>query len=218
LFLDDAGERTLELAVRKMGLSARVHDHLLKVARTIADLDHNLYPSRHRRHPTRPSGNLWPSWRGTGPPQPLAKGGFPHTPISLRAGPRNRSTPVYMGVLERRLLPCYAECGGKIVRVLMIEGGKYPKITVELEDTKRRFVGTAYGDSLDSITLLDDLDRARSEFCGTTLWVKQAEALTYDPANNNHLRQMPERIHRKRPPLARGIGHRHRVPLDTSML
>ena len=38
--LDDAGERTLELAVRKMGLSARAHDRILKVARTVADLDH----------------------------------------------------------------------------------------------------------------------------------------------------------------------------------
>ena len=37
--LDDAGERTLELAVRKMGLSARAHDRILKVARTVADLD-----------------------------------------------------------------------------------------------------------------------------------------------------------------------------------
>ena len=36
--LDDAGERTLELAVRKMGLSARAHDRILKVARTIADI------------------------------------------------------------------------------------------------------------------------------------------------------------------------------------
>ena len=33
-----AGERTLEMAVRKMGLSARAHDRLLKLARTIADL------------------------------------------------------------------------------------------------------------------------------------------------------------------------------------
>jgi magnesium chelatase family protein len=39
--LDDAGERTLEMAMRRMSLSARAHDRILKVARTVADLDNS---------------------------------------------------------------------------------------------------------------------------------------------------------------------------------
>jgi magnesium chelatase family protein len=37
--LDDTGERTLEMAMRHMSLSARAHERILKVARTVADLD-----------------------------------------------------------------------------------------------------------------------------------------------------------------------------------
>src|SRR5438270_3382436 len=36
--LDESGERTLEMAVRRMNLSARVHHRMLKGARTVADL------------------------------------------------------------------------------------------------------------------------------------------------------------------------------------
>ena len=37
--LDGAGERLLRLAVNRLGLSARAYHRVLKVARTIADLD-----------------------------------------------------------------------------------------------------------------------------------------------------------------------------------
>ncbi len=37
--LDETGERTLEMAVRRMNLSARAHDRVLRVARTVADLN-----------------------------------------------------------------------------------------------------------------------------------------------------------------------------------
>jgi magnesium chelatase family protein len=37
--LNATGERTLEMAMKRMSLSARAHDRILKAARTIADLN-----------------------------------------------------------------------------------------------------------------------------------------------------------------------------------
>ena len=45
--LDDSSRNLLEVAIRKLGLSARASDRILKVARTIADLagEENLLTS-----------------------------------------------------------------------------------------------------------------------------------------------------------------------------
>jgi len=37
--LDEAGHRLLHAAMEKLGLSARAHDRVLRLARTIADLE-----------------------------------------------------------------------------------------------------------------------------------------------------------------------------------
>ena len=37
--IDEASHRLLEIAIDKLGLSARAHNRILKIARTIADLE-----------------------------------------------------------------------------------------------------------------------------------------------------------------------------------
>ena len=62
------GEKLLENAITKLGLSARAHDRILKVARTIADLDaaESIEPRHLRGYPV---SNLRPLLLGlTGPP------------------------------------------------------------------------------------------------------------------------------------------------------
>ncbi|MEK7408113.1 MAG: ATP-binding protein [Acidobacteriota bacterium] len=60
--LDESGERTLEMAVRRLGLSARAHDRILKVARTIAALDASV-SAKHLAEAVRdPAPSICP-WR-----------------------------------------------------------------------------------------------------------------------------------------------------------
>lgn len=87
----------------------------------------------------------------------------------------------------------YSECAGKTARVIAISRGITTEVTIEMEETRRRFViDGIYEDTIDHIALLDDLDRARSEFIGKTLWVKEGYASTYDSAGNFGTIQLPK--------------------------
>ncbi len=55
--LDAAGEKALEMSIRRLALSARAHDRILKVARTIADIGGaEQIQAKHRRGRAMPVG------------------------------------------------------------------------------------------------------------------------------------------------------------------
>jgi hypothetical protein len=78
--------------------------------------------------------------------------------------------------------PTYEETVGKIGTVIAVDAEEYPKVTIEMEGTGRRYIGTAYTGSLRAVAFLDEIDQARKELIGKTLWISSSSILTYNDA------------------------------------
>jgi hypothetical protein len=79
--------------------------------------------------------------------------------------------------------PTYEEAAGKIGTVVAVEPGQYPKVVIEMEGGHRRYEGTVYLEDLEGIAFLEEIDAARRELIGKTLWILSSAITTYDEAS-----------------------------------
>lgn len=81
--------------------------------------------------------------------------------------------------------PTYEEAAGKIGTIELIEKGRYPKVTIRMEESGKKYVGTVT-DNLEGIAFLDEIDLAKKEFIGKTLWLRHADFVTYNATTGNY--------------------------------
>jgi TonB family protein len=101
------------------------------------------------------------------------------------AGLRQFGYQFFQGGSGQFGLPTYAEAAGKIGRIVAVEGGQFPKVVIELEGPGPRYVGTVYSGTLSDIAFLDEIDQARKELTGKTLWTLGSELGTYDETSGS---------------------------------
>jgi hypothetical protein len=82
--------------------------------------------------------------------------------------------------------PTYEEAAGKIGTVMAVEMGQFPKVVIGIEGSSRRYVGTIYLETLDGVAFLDEIDQARKELIGKTLWILSSDIETYDETSEKY--------------------------------
>lgn len=79
----------------------------------------------------------------------------------------------------------YDDWVGKIVTVTEVSSDILPKITFKTDDGKL-ITATAYGETIEDIAPLRDLEYARTNWLGKTLWLRGSELVTYDDATDQY--------------------------------
>jgi hypothetical protein len=76
--------------------------------------------------------------------------------------------------------PTYAEAVGRIGLITKVSDNSYSgRITVQMEDNNQIYVGSGT-DSIDGIAIVSEIDHARKEYLGKTLWLKRTYLETYN--------------------------------------
>ncbi|MGD8454265.1 MAG: hypothetical protein PVJ57_20830 [Phycisphaerae bacterium] len=79
--------------------------------------------------------------------------------------------------------PTYAETVGRIGTVVDVayDGVVLYTISLRMDDNGQVYEATAYGESIDSVAPLADIEKARAIWKGKSLWTSRNELVTYDP-------------------------------------